>query len=158
MLDVGLDLALTGFSSGEIDVILKSPADPEDEVIPAVPVTPRTRPGDIWSLASTGSAAATDAISASCRRWSATVLRSPPPSSIRPTTSGSMATPMRPVAAVEYSIAIGEMSEDAFRSFLADTLGACARVSRDGAVRFVCIDWRHLDDVAAVGRSIYGEH
>ena len=40
VIDVDLDLALTGFSSGEIDVILKSPADPEDELIPAVPVEP----------------------------------------------------------------------------------------------------------------------
>ncbi len=54
-------------------------------------------------------------------------------------------------------MASGEMSEDAFRSFLADTLGACAGVSRDGAVHFVCIDWRHQADVAASGRSIYGE-
>ena len=50
VIDVDLDLALTGFSAGEIDVILKSPADPEDEVIPPLPVTPRTRPGDIWIL------------------------------------------------------------------------------------------------------------
>ena len=50
VIDVDLDLALTGFSAGEIDVILKGPADPEDEVIPAVPATPRTRPGDIWIL------------------------------------------------------------------------------------------------------------
>ena len=54
----------------------------------------------------------------------------------------------------EFAMASGEMSEDAFRSFLADTLGACARVSRDGAVHFVCIDWRHQADVAASGRSI----
>ena len=50
VLDVDLDLALTGFSSGEIDVILKGPADPEDEMIPAVPTEARTRPGDIWVL------------------------------------------------------------------------------------------------------------
>ncbi len=49
-LDVDFDLSLTGFSSGEIDVVLKGPLDPEDEVIPAVPITPRTRPGDIWIL------------------------------------------------------------------------------------------------------------
>ena len=30
-------------------------------------------------------------------------------------------------------------------------------MSRDGAVHFVCMDWRHLDDVSAVGRTIYGE-
>src|ERR1700692_4039752 len=32
-----------------------------------------------------------------------------------------------------------------------------ARVSRDGAVHFVCMDWRHMDDVSAVGRAVYGE-
>jgi hypothetical protein len=42
----------------------------------------------------------------------------------------------------------GEMSEAEFRSFLADTLGAAARVSRDAAVHFVCMGWRHMDDVS----------
>jgi len=49
-LDVGFDLSLTGFASGEIDVILKAANDPDDEVIPAVPVEARTQVGDIWLL------------------------------------------------------------------------------------------------------------
>ena len=49
-LSLDLDLSLTGFSTGEIDVILKSVNDPDDEVIPAVPKAPKTRPGDIWVL------------------------------------------------------------------------------------------------------------
>jgi hypothetical protein len=49
-IDVDIDLALTGFSTGEIDVILTSAVDPDDEVIPPVPATPRTKPGDIWIL------------------------------------------------------------------------------------------------------------
>jgi hypothetical protein len=49
------------------------------------------------------------------------------------------------------------MNEAEFRSFLADTLGAAARVSRDGAVHFVCMDWRHMDSVSAVGATVYGE-
>jgi hypothetical protein len=52
-------------------------------------------------------------------------------------------------------MASGEMSEAEFRSFLADTLGAAARVSRDGAVHFVCMDWRHMDSVSAVGSTVY---
>jgi hypothetical protein len=48
-IDVDIDSALTGFSTGEIDVILMS-ADPDDEVIPPVPVTPRTKLGDLWIL------------------------------------------------------------------------------------------------------------
>jgi DNA modification methylase len=57
----------------------------------------------------------------------------------------------------EFAMASGEMSPEAFRGFLSETLGACAAVSRDGAVHFVCMDWRHMDDVAVVGRQVYGE-
>src|SRR5258708_31518828 len=49
-IDVEIDLTVTGFSTGEIDVILNSAGDPDDEVIPPVPTTPRTRPDDIWIL------------------------------------------------------------------------------------------------------------
>src|SRR6266404_6270007 len=42
-IDVDIDITLTGFSTGEIDVILTSAVDPDDEVIPQVPVTPRTK-------------------------------------------------------------------------------------------------------------------
>ena len=45
-----MDLALTGFSSGEIDVVLSDAPVPDDEVIPEVPVEPKTRLGDIWQL------------------------------------------------------------------------------------------------------------
>ena len=49
-LDLEIDVSLTGFSAGEIDVVLAGSPDPDDEVIPAAPATPRTRPGDIWVL------------------------------------------------------------------------------------------------------------
>jgi hypothetical protein len=52
-------------------------------------------------------------------------------------------------------MASGEMTTDAFRVFLRETLSACERVSRGGAVHFVCMDWRHLDDVSAIGGEIY---
>src|SRR6202165_5437307 len=39
-IDVDIDITLTGFSTGEIDVILTPAVDPDDEVIPPVPVPP----------------------------------------------------------------------------------------------------------------------
>lgn len=48
--DIDIDLGLTGFSSGEIDVILNAKPDPDDELIPALPLVPRTLSGDIWQL------------------------------------------------------------------------------------------------------------
>ena len=49
-IDVDIDPTLTGFTTGEIDVILTSVGDPDDEVIPAVRATPKTKFGDIWIL------------------------------------------------------------------------------------------------------------
>src|ERR1700756_83979 len=49
-LEVDIDPTLTGFTTGEIDVVLSSGDDPDDEVIPPLPTTPRTKLGDIWIL------------------------------------------------------------------------------------------------------------
>lgn len=54
-------------------------------------------------------------------------------------------------------MASGEMSDAAFRAFLSETLGACAAVSRDEAVHFACMDWRHLEPLMAVGSEVYGD-
>ena len=156
-LDVDIDPTLTGFSTGEIDVILSSADDPDDEVIPAVPTTPRTRPRDIWILGDhrVGCGDGRDAgflqrLICDETRVDAAFLD--PPYNVRIGGHAVAAGSHR-----EFAMASGEMSEVEFRSFLADTLGTAARLSRDGAVHFVCMDWRHMDSVSAVGSKVYGE-
>jgi DNA modification methylase len=156
-MEVDLDLSLTGFSPGEIDVILKGPDDPEDEVIPPVPATPRTKPGDIWILGEhrIGCGDGRDpAFLQAVIGEGATVDAAflDPPYNVPINGHANARGRHR-----EFAMASGEMSGEAFRGFLRDTLGACARVSRDGAVHFVCMDWRHMDDVSVVGRDVYGE-
>lgn len=56
----------------------------------------------------------------------------------------------------EFAFASGEMSDTAYRAFLTTCLGSAARVSRDGAVHYICMDWRHIDILMSVGREIYG--
>jgi DNA modification methylase len=164
-IDVDIDPTLTGFSTGEIDVILSSAADPDDEVVPPLPVTPRTKPGDIWILGEhrVGCGDSRDAgflqrVIGKGARVDAAFLD--PPYNVR-IGGNAVNIGKRPVASGtehrEFAMASGEMNEAEFRSFLADTLGAAVRVSRDGAVHFVCMDWRHMDDVSAVGSTIYGE-
>jgi hypothetical protein len=157
VLDVELELSVTGFSIGEIDVILKDPADPEDEVIPAVPVTPCTKPGDIWILGEhrIGCGDGRDsgflkAVVGDGVTVDAAFLD--PPYNVRINGHANAKGRHR-----EFAMASGEMSDAACRAFLTDALSACARVSRDGAAHFVCMDWRPLDDVAAVANGIYGE-
>ena len=43
-----------------------------------------------------------------------------------------------------------------FVSFLTDGLGAAARFSMDGAVHFVCMDWRHVEELVRSGHIVYG--
>ena len=156
-LDVDIDPTLTGFSTGEIDVILGSADDPDDEVIPPVPAKPRTKPGDIWILGDhrVGCGDGRDAgflqrLIGDGARVDAAFLD--PPYNVRIGGHAVSAGSHR-----EFAMASGEMSEAEFRSFLADTLGAAAHWSRDGAVHFVCMDWRHMDSVSAVGSKVYGE-
>jgi len=156
-LDVTIDLLLTGFSTGEIDVILNSANDPDDEVIPPVRTTPRSKLGDIWILGDhrVGCGDGRDTgflqrVIGDGARVDAAFLD--PPYNVRIGGHAVAAGSHR-----EFAMASGEMSEAEFRAFLTNTLGAAATVSRDGAVHFVCMDWRHMDDVSIVGRTIYGE-
>ena len=140
---------LTGFSTGEIDVILKAANDPDDEVIPPVPASPAPGLATSGFLASTGSAAATAATSTFFERVvgegaSIDAAFLDPPYNVRINGHANATGRHR-----EFAMASGEMSEAEFRAFLTETLGAAARVSRDGAVHFVCMDWRHMDDVSA---------
>ena len=56
----------------------------------------------------------------------------------------------------EFAFASGEMSERQFRAFLTECLGCAAYMSRDGAIHYVCMDWRHIEVLMSVAREIYG--
>lgn len=155
-IDIGVDPVLTGFTTGEIDVILKGQDDPDDDVIPAVPVTPRTRPGDIWicgdhriGFGDSRDTAFLARVVGAATKVDAAFLD--PPYNVRISGHANAKGRHR-----EFAMASGEMGEAEFRAFLKATLGATAAVSRSGAVHFVCMDWRHMEDVAVVGRDVYG--
>jgi DNA modification methylase len=57
----------------------------------------------------------------------------------------------------EFAMASGEMSDTEFEVFLRTTLGHHAAHSVDGAIHFICMDWRHEDALRAAGRGIYNE-
>jgi DNA modification methylase len=51
----------------------------------------------------------------------------------------------------------GELSESAFTRFLTDALSAMAKVSRDGSLHYVFMDWRHLPELLGAGRAVYDD-
>ncbi|VWX58355.1 Methyltransferase [Sphingorhabdus sp. 109] len=155
--EVDIDLGLTGFSPGEIDVALADSEDPDDEVIPAVPENPRVNCGDIWQLGEHRVACGDgrDAGFLQSVVGKGALIDCAfldPPYNVKINGHANAKGRHR-----EFAMASGEMNEAEFRMFLAETLGACAKVSRSGAVHFICMDWRHMDDVTASVGDIYGD-
>ncbi len=156
--DMDFDLGLTGFSAGEIDIALfgcersgrrSSPGDKIE--------TPRTRPDDIWILGDHRLGCGDGRDGAFLRRVIGKDVKIDaafldPPYNVA--IGGHANTRGRHR---EFAMASGEMSRDEFRTFLTDALGACVAASRAGAVHFVCMDWRHMDDLSAIGRNVYGD-
>ena len=153
--ELQFDLSLTGFSVGEIDVVLEGWDEPDNEAVPATVAEPRTRLGDIWTLGEhrLGCGDVRDAAFlrevVGHRPVDAAFLD--PPYNVKIQGHANLKSRHR-----EFAMASGEMSEAQFTSYLTEALGACARVSRDGAVHFVCMDWRHARELQAATDSVYG--
>jgi DNA modification methylase len=154
-LQVDFDLGVTGFSTGEIDVALRGSIDPDDELIPAVPDIVRTRPGDIWicgdhriGCGDGRDQAFLEAVVGQGAKIAAAFLD--PPYNVRISGHANAKGRHR-----EFAMASGEMSTAAFHEFLIQSLSACAAVSQDGAIHFICMDWRHMQEVLLMGEEVY---
>src|SRR5437773_2104013 len=55
----------------------------------------------------------------------------------------------------DFVMASGELSSAEFQCFLQTALGHAAACSVNGAIHYVCMDWRHQREVLAAGDQIY---
>jgi hypothetical protein len=56
-----------------------------------------------------------------------------------------------------FAMGCGEMNSDQFEAFLTRIFSLLARYSIDGAIHFICMDWRHMSEVLAAGARVYTE-
>jgi DNA modification methylase len=156
----GFDISLTGFKSAEIDLLLAdmSSSTPEDEgPLPKVLAAPAAMRGDIWQLGNhrllCDDSREPDSFKRLMRRDRAAACFCDPPFNVR--VSSIMGRGRHRHR--EFAFASGEMKQLQFRRFLASTLSNGIDVSLPGAMHFVCMDWRHIDDLIEAGRQIYEE-
>jgi hypothetical protein len=57
----------------------------------------------------------------------------------------------------DFVMGSGEMSKAEFTLFLTEVCSAFARHSRDGALHYIFIDWRHITELLTAGRASYTE-
>jgi DNA modification methylase len=159
----GVDLQITGFEIPEIDAVLASalPAakNSEDDRIPELePTRTITKANDLWILGEhrllCGDARRREAFTALMGRSRARLVFVDPPFNvkIRGHVSGKGRVRHR-----EFAEASGEKTSAQFEKFLEDSFALLADHSTDGAIHFVCTDWRHLDEMLLAGRRIYSE-
>lgn len=161
-LDLDFDLEITGFETGELDLLLDGHdtvlADPADVVPEIADGAAVTQLGDVWVLGDhrliCGDARLPETYAALIQSDRARMVFTDPPYNVKISghVCGSGAVKHR-----EFAMASGEMTKDGFTEFLESALGAMADVSIDGAIHFVCMDWRHVAELQSAGGSVYSE-
>jgi DNA modification methylase len=164
---LGLDFSLevTGFEMGEIDLRIAAleeslaPSDDPTDVLPEASVGPPvSQPSDLWLLGHhrlvCGSALDAGAIAVLMGEERAAANFTDPPYNvpIDGHASGLGAIHHRP-----FPMASGEMNKAEFTAFLARALCNLVGCSTAGSLHYICMDWRHLDELLAASREAYGE-
>src|SRR5438477_2671550 len=164
---LGLDfsLELTGFEMGEIDLRIESlegvpdRANDPGDAAPDVSAGPAiSKIGDSWVLGRhrvlCDNALDPAAYAALMGEERAAMVFTDPPYNvpIDGHASGLGAIRHRP-----FPMASGEMDRPEFTAFLGQACRNLAAFSADGAIHFICMDWRHLDELSAAARDARGE-
>ena len=158
--DLDFDIAVTGFETPEIDVLLGVEASGEKaDPLDIVPAIDRSKPaitqtGDTWILSDhrlrCGNALAAEDYALLLGGAAAQMVFTDPPYKVK--VDGHVGG-LGAVKHDEFAMGSGEMSPAQFRTFLSSFLKLTADASIDGAMIFVFIDWRHLPDVVAAGAA-----
>jgi DNA modification methylase len=165
LLGLDFNLEVTGFEMGEIDLRIESLEDVPDwaddaaDAVPDVSAGPAiSKIGDTWILGRhrvlCDNALDPVAYAALMGDDRAAMVFTDPPYNvpIDGHTSGLGAIHHRP-----FPMASGEMDRPAFTAFLGQTCLNLAAFSANGSLHYVCMDWRHLEELLAAGREAYSE-
>lgn len=161
--DGGFDISVTGFSIAEVDALVEGlapeePGDPDDDVLPPLgDGETRCRPGDVWALGPhrliCGSALDRSVVGALLNGELAQMVFTDPPYNVP--IAGNVGG-LGAVKHREFAMASGEMNMSEFTAFLRTAFENLARHSVDGSIHFICMDWRHMQEMLSAG-EVYTE-
>jgi DNA modification methylase len=167
LIDLDFDVELTGFSLAEVDLVLDEaresstgvPNDRDDEMPPlGDPASATTVFGDLWLLGRhrllCGDSRYRESFETVLGQERCDLVFTDPPYNVP--IEGHVCGLGR-VRHREFAMGVGEMSREVFTGFLKQTLGHAADVCRDGAIAFVCMDWRHLGELLEAGTAVFSE-
>jgi DNA modification methylase len=165
LIDIGFEVELTGFETPEIDLLLEEALEAagltpaaDDQLPEPRCEPPTTRQGDLWILGPhrllCGDARSPACIAHLLAGKMVDLMFTDPPYNV--CIDGHVSGRGRN-RHKEFAMASGEMSEAEFIQFLLATLGLAVKASRDGALHYICMDWRHLFELLSAARPLYGD-
>lgn len=162
-IDPTFDLTLTGFETHELDIILEDAdarADNADDAIPeADPAAPTvSKVGDLWLLGPhrllCGDATKAECYECVLGGTSAQMVFTDPPYNVP---IGGHVSGLGAVRHREFVMASGEMSPARFTAFLEAVFRNLAAASVNGAIHYLCMDWRHIAELQNAACPTYTE-
>jgi DNA modification methylase len=157
------DVTITGFETGEIDLLVTElnqdtldEADQVPEIDRSIPAV--TRSGDLWQMGNhflyCGDALVQESYAKLLGAKKAQLVFTDPPYNvlIAGNVSGLGRARHR-----EFAMASGEMSSAEFTHFLTKAFERLVRSSADGSIHFICMDWRHMREVLEAADERYTE-
>jgi DNA modification methylase len=165
LVDADFDVELTGFATAEIDLVLDEASEQVDGAVQPediIPDMPRgaavTESGDMWVLGSHRLICADARDATSYNRLlqgrKAEFVFADPPYNVKIERNARGLGRFRHR---DFVMASGEMTPAEYTGFLQACFVEAAAHSIDGSIHDVCIDWRHIDEMLAAGRKVYGE-
>jgi DNA modification methylase len=160
--ELNFDLEVTGFETAEIDLLVDGPTAPAktepSDRIPAQLTEAVSRLGDLWHLGDhqllCGDAGDSGSYVELLGDERARLVFTDPPYNVP--IDGHVGG-LGAVKHREFEMASGEITPAEFEHFLKTVFANMASVSMDGALHFVCMDWRHMGEVMAAANGLYSE-
>jgi len=162
-----LDFSLPalGFSLPEIDSLYENlddarteGIDAPDDVVPDLASVSVSWPGDLWTLGNhrllNGDAREPLLYDRLLTGELIDVVFADPPYNVRIENNVSG---LGKVRHGDFAMASGEMSPEQFTDFLTRAFQPAAERMRDGAIAFVCMDWRHMVELQTAGLRVFDE-
>ena len=164
-LDLTFSLETTGFEMGEIDLLIegavRGPEGNKDhaDTLPDPAVGPPVSQfGDLWVLGShrllCGNALEETAYALLVEGKQAAMVFADPPYNVP---IDGHASGLGHMKHRDFVMASGEMSETEFTGFLTQACTLMARSMIEGALAYLFMDWRHLNELLAAGRTAFTE-
>lgn len=163
LINLDFEVELTGFSTGEIDIVLDHAAEtaaqtenPDDNLPESGSRPTITAIGDLWVLGAhrllCGDARDAGGYEQLLEGEKAELVFTDPPYNVP--VEGHVCG-KGDIHHREFAMASGEMTPEGFTGFLKSIFAQLVDHSVDGSIHYACMDWRHIAEMMAAGNAVY---